>query len=62
MEKFIALTEKLCPQTLTINTVAIGLSLTDVEIGLKLLSYAVAIIWTSLRIAKEMRDWNKKNK
>ena len=62
MEKMLEIVNRICPQTLTINTIAIGLSLTDVEVALKLLSYFVAIVWTTLRVAKELRDWNKNGK
>lgn len=62
MEKMLEICSRICPQTLTINTIAIGISLTDVEVALKLLSYFVAIVWTTLRVAKELRDWNKNGK
>jgi len=52
---------KFCPMTVLLNVGAIGVSFTDIEIGLKLVSYAVAIIWTTLRIAKEVKNWNEKN-
>jgi|TARA_R100000664_G_scaffold34160_1_gene54484 hypothetical protein len=52
---------KFCPTTIILNVGAIGVSLTDLEIGLKLLSYSVAIIWTTLKIAKEIKTWNEKN-
>lgn len=60
MEKLMDICSRICPQTLAINTIAIGVSLTDVEVALKLLSYFVAIVWTSLRVAKELKNWNKK--
>ena len=59
MEKVIAICEKICPQTLTINAIAIGVSISDVEVALKLISYAVAIIWTSIKVIKELKEWNK---
>jgi len=49
-----------CPTTIILNVGAIGISLTDVEIGLKLLSYTVAIGYTSIRIVNELREWRKK--
>lgn len=51
---------KFCPTTVVLNVGAIGVSLTDVEIGLKLLSYGVAIIWTTLKIRNELKIWRKK--
>ena len=37
---------KFCPTTILLNVGAIGISLTDLEIGLKILSYLVAIIYS----------------
>jgi hypothetical protein len=51
---------KFCPTTVILNVGAIGMSLTDVEISLKIVSYIVAIIWTALRIANELKIWKKK--
>jgi len=51
---------KVCPTTVLLNVGAIGMSLTNVEIGLKIISYIVAIIWTGLKIANEYKDWSKK--
>ena len=51
---------KFCPTTVFLNVGAIGMSLTNVEIGLKIISYIVAIIWTSLKIANEYKAWSKK--
>ena len=51
---------KFCPTTIILNVGAIGVSLTDVEIGLKIASYLVAIVWTSLKIMNEYKRWNKK--
>jgi len=48
-----------CPTTILLNVGAITMSLTDLELGLKLLSYSVAVIWTILRIAKEIKNWNQ---
>ena len=39
---------------------AFAISMTNLEAILKLSSYAVAIIWTSIRIAKELKNWNNK--
>tara|TARA_R110000744_G_scaffold304388_2_gene412925 strand:- start:1755 stop:1943 length:189 start_codon:yes stop_codon:yes gene_type:complete len=51
---------KFCPTTVFLNVGAIGMSMTDVEIGLKIISYAVAIVWTSLKIMNEYKSWKKK--
>ena len=51
---------KFCPTTVLLNVGAIGMSLTEVEIGLKLVSYSVAIVWTSLKIMNEYKSWKKK--
>ena len=51
---------KFCPTTIILNVGAIGVSFTDVEIGLKILSYTVAILYTIIKIAKEMNEWKKK--
>jgi hypothetical protein len=51
---------KFCPTTVILNVGAIGMSFTNLEIGLKIISYIVAIIWTSLKIANEIKVWNKK--
>ncbi len=51
---------KFCPTTVFLNIGAIGMSLTEVEIGLKLVSYSVAIVWTSLKIMNEYKSWKKK--
>ena len=39
---------------------AFAISMTNLEAILKLSSYGVAIIWTSIRIAKELKNWNNK--
>jgi hypothetical protein len=62
MFKMYGITERICPMTIMLNVGAIGLSMTEVEIGLKIISYATAIIWTSIKIAKEVKTWNDKNK
>ena len=51
---------KICPATVLVNVGAIGMSFSNVEIGLKIISYIVAIIWTSLKIANEYKTWSKK--
>lgn len=62
MFKMYGITERICPMTIMLNVGAIGLSMTEVEVGLKIISYATAIIWTSIKIAKEVKTWNDKNK
>ena len=52
--------ERICPMTLLLNVGAIGISLTQMELTLKLISYSVAIIWTTIKVVKELKDWNKK--
>ena len=51
---------KLCPTTILLNIGAIGVSLTDVEIGLKIISYLVASIYTIVKIINEINAWKKK--
>lgn len=51
---------KLCPTTILLNIGAIGVSLTDVEIGLKIISYLVASIYTIVKIINEVNAWKKK--
>jgi len=53
---------RFCPMTIILNAGAIGISMTDVELGMKIASYLVAVIWTSLRIIKEIKDWQKTKK
>lgn len=52
--------EKICPTTLLLNVGAIGISLSQMELTLKLISYSIAIIWTTIKVVKELKDWNKK--
>lgn len=56
------LINKLCPTTIILNVSAIGLSLTDVEIGLKIVVYIVTAMYTIIKIAKEIKDWSAKKK
>jgi len=51
---------KFCPTTIILNIGAIGISMTDIEIGLKIISYIVAIGYTTIKIAKEIKQWKKK--
>ena len=52
----------MCPTTILLNIGAIGISLTEVEIGLKIISYIVAIGYTTIKIINETRAWKKKRK
>ena len=52
---------RICPMTIMLNVGAIGISMTDLEMGLKLASYTAALIWTSVKITKEIKFWNDKN-
>ena len=51
---------RFCPTTIMLNAGAIGMSLTDVEFIVKIASYSVAIIWTTLKISNELKIWRKK--
>lgn len=54
--------ERVCPITMVLNVGAIGISLSDVEVYFKLGSYAIAIIWTSIKVIQEIRHWNTNKK
>lgn len=55
--------ERVCPMTIMLNIGAIGIGFTEVEQGLKIISYAVAIVWTILKIRAEINlHKDKKNK
>tara|TARA_R100001129_G_scaffold24017_1_gene15441 strand:- start:8122 stop:8301 length:180 start_codon:yes stop_codon:yes gene_type:complete len=56
------ITERICPTTILLNISAIGLSMTDVEMTLKILSYTAAVVWTVIKIIKEIKFWNQKIK
>tara|TARA_R100001015_G_C4414751_1_gene17647 strand:- start:215 stop:400 length:186 start_codon:yes stop_codon:yes gene_type:complete len=51
--------DRVCPTTILLNISAIGIGMTEVEQGLKIISYAVAIIWTILKIRSEIKLYNK---
>lgn len=51
--------DRVCPTTILLNISAIGIGMTEVEQGLKIISYAVAIIWTILKIRAEIKLYNK---
>ena len=44
-------------EILLANVGALGLSLTDVHEGLQILSMAAALIFTVIKIVKEIRKW-----
>tara|TARA_R110002167_G_scaffold17751_2_gene67423 strand:+ start:807 stop:983 length:177 start_codon:yes stop_codon:yes gene_type:complete len=52
------LLHKICPSTIFLNITAIGISMTDTELVLKIISYSIAIIWTSIKVIKEIKNWN----
>ena len=52
--------ERICPMTILLNVGAIGISLSQMELTLKLISYSIAIVWTAIKVVKELKDWNKK--
>ena len=60
MERMNQIISKLCPTTILLNIGAIGVSLTDVEIGLKIISYLVASIYTIVKIINEVNAWRRK--
>ena len=55
MVKMIDIFERCCPTTILLNVSGIGIGLSEVEQGLKIVSYAVAIIWTILKIRNEIK-------
>lgn len=54
--------ERFCPMTIFLNVGAIGISMTQMELTLKLISYSVAIIWTTIKVVKELKNWNNEQK
>ena len=44
-------------ETILANVGALGLSLTDIHEGLQVLSMAAALIFTIIKIVKEIRKW-----
>ena len=48
--------------TLILNVNAVAVSLMEIEAGFRILSYAVAIIWTTMKIIEMSRDWNNGDK
>jgi len=54
--------ERFCPLTIFLNIGAIGISMSEMEMKLKLISYSVAIIWTTIKVIKEIKNWNEQKK
>ena len=61
MTKMVDIIERCCPTTIFLNVGAIGIGMSEVEQGLKIISYAVAIIWTILKIRAEIKLYNEKH-
>ena len=57
----IDITDRICPTTILLNISAVGIGMTEVEQGLKIISYAVAIIWTILKIRSEIKLYSERN-
>ncbi len=53
--------DRCCPTTIFLNIGAIGIGMSEVEQGLKIISYTVAIIWTILKIRNEIKLYKKKD-
>jgi|TARA_R110002050_G_scaffold160718_1_gene290121 hypothetical protein len=51
---------KLCPTTILLNVGAIGISMSEIETGLKIIVYIFTILWTALKILNEIKEWKKK--
>ena len=62
MNQLYEICERVCPITMGVNVTAIGISLSDVEVYFKLASYGVAVIWTSIKVIQEIRNWNANKK
>lgn len=58
----IDITERICPLTIMLNLGAVGIGFSEVEQGLKMLSYTVAIIWTILKIRSEIKLYKNTDK
>ena len=58
------LKEKLisCFPTLMINVNAVAVSMIEIESGFRILSYFVAIVWTTMKIIELSREWNNGSK
>jgi len=57
----IEITERICLPTILLNIGAVGIGMSEVEQGLKIVSYAVAIVWTILKIRAEIKLYNEKH-
>tara|TARA_B100001250_G_C19745990_1_gene765336 strand:- start:26 stop:214 length:189 start_codon:yes stop_codon:yes gene_type:complete len=51
-----------CYPTLLLNANAVMVSMMDVETIFRIVSYGVAIVWTTLKIVELLRDWNNGKK
>ena len=51
---------KLDPTTIFLNIGAIGISLTGLETSLKILVYIVTVLYTIIKMVKEITEWRKK--
>ena len=51
-----------CLPTLLINFNAVAVSIMDIEAGFRILSYAVAIICTTMKIIEMAKDWKSGEK
>tara|TARA_Y100001938_G_C8077916_1_gene427271 strand:- start:440 stop:631 length:192 start_codon:yes stop_codon:yes gene_type:complete len=60
MNKMYDIVDRVCPTTILLNVSAIGIGMSEVEQGLKIISYAVAIVWTILKIRNEIKIYNEK--
>lgn len=58
----IDITERICPTTILLNVSAVGIGMSEMEQGLKMVSYAVAIIWTILKIRSEIKLYKNQDK
>ena len=61
MTKMYDIIGRCCPTTIFLNIGAIGIGMSEVEQGLKIISYAVAIIWTIMKIRNEIKLYNERD-
>ena len=62
MVKVFEFCNKFCPATIGVNAGAILISMTGAELIFKLASYGVAIVWTSIKVIKEIKNWDEKKR
>lgn len=60
MIRAIEFCNKFCPATLGVNLGAIVISMSEVEVIFKIASYGIAIVWTAVKVVKEIKNWNEK--